>query len=438
MTSHTWTRGADRRKKVLYVSSPIGLGHVRRDLAIVDELRQLQPDLQVDWLAQDPVTSVLEREGETIHPASEWLASESGHFASEACGHDLHCFQALRRMDEILVANFMLFQEVVEEGMYDLVVGDEAWDVDHYWHENPELKRGAHVWLTDFVGYLPMPDGGDHEAFLTADYNAEMIEHIADFPRIRDRSIFVGNHDDVVPDTFGPDLPTIRDWTEAHFDFSGYIPGFSPPTADEVAQWRHELGYRDDELICIVTVGGSGVGHDLLEKAIAAHPIARRHVPGLRTIAVAGPRIDPGSLPDHPGLEVRRLRRPALPPPRRVRPGHRAGRAHHHHGAHRRQAAVPLLPARPPLRAELPRPPPPRPVRRGDVHGLRHDRSRRARRRDGPGARHHGRLPRRRDRRRPPRRGDDRRTRLNGDRPSVIDADHPGGAETVGAPTEER
>ena len=188
------------------------------------------------------MTAVLEREGETIHPASEWLASESAHFASEACGHDLHCFQALRSMDEILVANFMLFQEVVEEGMYDLVVGDEAWDVDHFWHENPELKRGAHVWLTDFVGYLPMPDGGDHEAFLTADYNAEMIEHIANFPRIRDRSIFVGNPDDVVPDTFGPGLPTIRDWTEAHFDFSGYITGFSPPTADEVAEWRAELG----------------------------------------------------------------------------------------------------------------------------------------------------------------------------------------------------
>ena len=295
--SHVWTRGASRRKQILYVSSPIGLGHVRRDLAIVDELRRLDPDLQVDWLAQDPVTAVLEREGETIHPASEWLASESGHIASEACGHDLHCFQALRSMDEILVANFMLFQEVVEEGMYDLVVGDEAWDVDHFWHENPELKRGAHVWLTDFVGYLPMPDGGDHEAFLTADYNAEMIEHIANFPRIRDRSIFVGNADDVVPDSFGPDLPTIRDWTEAHFDFSGYITGFTPPTPDEVAEWRAELGYRDDELICVVTVGGSGVGRDLLEMAIAAHPIARRHVPGLRTIAVAGPRIDPDSPP---------------------------------------------------------------------------------------------------------------------------------------------
>jgi predicted glycosyltransferase len=304
LSSHTWTRGASRRPRVLYVSSPIGLGHANRDVAIARALRELRPDVQVEWLAQHPVTAVLEANGEQIHPASKWLASESGHFASEACGHDLHCFQALRSMDEILVANFMLFQEVVEEGMYDLVVGDEAWDVDHFWHENPELKRGAHVWMTDFVGYLPMPDGGDHEAYLTADYNAEMIEHIANFPRIRDRSVFVGNADDIVPETFGADLPKIRDWTEEHFDFSGYITGFDPPTDDQRADWRRELGYRDDELVCVVTVGGSGVGSDLLELAIAAHPIARRRLPALRTVAVAGPRIDPRSLPEHPGLEV--------------------------------------------------------------------------------------------------------------------------------------
>ena len=43
-----------------------------------------------------------------------------------------------------------------------------------------------------------MPDGGEREAFLTADYNAEMIEHIARYPRVRDRAIFVGNPDDIV------------------------------------------------------------------------------------------------------------------------------------------------------------------------------------------------------------------------------------------------
>jgi predicted glycosyltransferase len=160
------------------------------------------------------------------------------------------------------------------------------------------------VWLTDFVGYLPMPDGGEHEAFLTADYNAEMIEHIARYPRIRDSAIFVGNPDDIVPDTFGADLPSIRDWTEAHFSFSGYITGFTPPDPDEVPAIRAELGYQDDERVCVVAVGGSGVGRALLEKVIAAYPLAKRLVPELRMVVVAGPRIDPGSLPSHAGLEV--------------------------------------------------------------------------------------------------------------------------------------
>ncbi len=304
MPAHVWARGMSRRKKALYLSSPIGLGHVNRDLAIAEELRRLEPELEIEWLAQDPVTRALAKAGEKVHPASEWLASESGHIASEAAGHELHCFQALRRMDEILVANFMVFQEVLEEGLHDLVIGDEAWDVDYYWHENPELKRGTHVWMTDFVGYLPMPEGGDHEAYLTADYNAEMIEHIARFPRIRDRAIFVGSPDDIYPEVFGPGLPKIRDWTEEHFEFSGYITGFKPPTGAEVEEWRAELGYQPDERVCVVTVGGSGVGHDLLEKVIASYPKAKELVPGLRMVAVAGPRIDPTLFPTHPGLEV--------------------------------------------------------------------------------------------------------------------------------------
>jgi pimeloyl-ACP methyl ester carboxylesterase/predicted glycosyltransferase len=304
MHTRIWSRGLSRPKRALYLSSPIGLGHARRDVAVVKELKQLRPDLEVDWLAQHPVTTVLEAEGETIHPASRWLANESAHIASESSEHDLHCFQALRRMDEILVANFMVFQEVVEEGLYDLIVGDEAWDVDHFWHENPELKRSQHVWLTDFVGFLPMPDGGEHEAYLTSDYNAEMIEHIARYPWIRDRAIFVGNPDDIVPDRFGPELPAIRDWTAEHFSFSGYITGFTPPTEQEVPAWRAELGYRDDELVCVVAVGGSGVGRALLDKVIAAYPIVKRQLPALRMIAVAGPRIDPAEFPTHPGLDV--------------------------------------------------------------------------------------------------------------------------------------
>ncbi len=300
-----WVRGKSRRKRALYISSPIGLGHAQRDAAIADELRLLHPDLEIDWLAQHPVTAVLEARGERVHPASAYLANESAHIESESAEHDLHCFHAIRRMDEILLANFMVFHDLARDEDYDLWIGDEAWELDYYLHENPDEKRAAYVWLTDFVGWLPMPDGGDHEAFLTADYNAEMIEHIARFPRVRDRAVFVGNPEDIVPDAFGPELPFIRDWTQEHYDFAGYATGFDPGELADRDALRAELGYRPDEQVCIVTVGGSGVGGDLLRRVMASFPAAKDRVPELRMIVVAGPRIDPATLPAHEGLEVR-------------------------------------------------------------------------------------------------------------------------------------
>jgi pimeloyl-ACP methyl ester carboxylesterase/predicted glycosyltransferase len=299
-----WVRGKSRGKRALYISSPIGLGHAQRDAAIADELRKRHPDLEIDWLAQHPVTAVLEARGERIHPGSAYLANESGHIESESAEHDLHCFQAIRRMDEILLSNFMVFHDIVRDEQYDLWIGDEAWELDYYLHENPEQKRAAYVWLTDFVGWLPMADGGEDEAFLTADYNAEMIEHIARFARVRDRAIYVGNPEDIVPDVFGPDLPLIRDWTEEHYDFAGYITGFDLAFADREAL-RAEFGYGPDEEVCIVAVGGSGVGGHLLRRVIAAFPKAKELVPALRMVVVAGPRIDPARLPSHDGLELR-------------------------------------------------------------------------------------------------------------------------------------
>jgi pimeloyl-ACP methyl ester carboxylesterase/predicted glycosyltransferase len=294
----------DGRPRALYISSPIGLGHAQRDVAIARELRRLRPDLEIDWLAQHPVTRVLEAEGERIHPASAHLANESRHIESESAEHDLHCFHALRRMDEILAANFMLFHDIVREQRYDLWIGDEAWELDYYLHENPREKRVPFAWLTDFVGFLPMHDGDARERFLTADYNADMVDHIAHHPQVRDAALFVGNPDDIVAERLGPELPMIRDWTARHFEFTGYVSGFDPADLGERSKLRAELGYGEDERVCIVTVGGSGVGADLLQRVMAAFPQAREQVPQLRMIVVAGPRIDPQLLPSCAGLEV--------------------------------------------------------------------------------------------------------------------------------------
>ncbi len=300
-----WQRAMVRPRRALFVSSPIGLGHVQRDLAIARELRRLVPDLEIDWLAQPPVTHVLGRAGETIHPLSDLLASESAHWESEAGEHRLHCFNAFRDMDEILLANFMVFLDAVRETPYDLWVGDEAWEVDHFLHENPELKTARYVFMTDFLGWLPMDNApGSREAFLTADYNAEMLEHIDRFPRIRDRALYFGAYEDLVPQRFGPGLPSIPDWAREHFEAVGYVVPFDPADYVDRSAVRHRLGYAPDRPLVVAAVGGTAVGRPLLEKVVAAWPLIGGERPEAECVVVAGPRIDPATIPAQPGMRV--------------------------------------------------------------------------------------------------------------------------------------
>ena len=300
----TWTRAMSRGRKALFISSPIGLGHVQRDLAIARELRKLQPDLRIDWFTVDPAAAYLAKEGEPLHPITRRLANESRHFEHVAGEHDLSAFFALRTMDEIMVRNFMTFADLMEAEHYDLVIGDEAWDVDYYYHENPELKRQPFVFLTDFVGCLPM-ESDEREAHLCADRNADDIEHVARFPYVRDAAIFVGNPQDVTEAAFGPGLPGIREWTDRNFSYTGYALPFDPKAFSDTQEVRRKLGYKANEQIVIAAVGGTGVGGHLLQKVARAFPRMRRQVPELRMILVAGPRLAPDAFPRCEGLEVK-------------------------------------------------------------------------------------------------------------------------------------
>lgn len=300
----TWTRAMKRRRKALFISSPIGLGHVQRDLAIARELRKLQPELDIDWFTVDPAARYLVQEGERLHPITSRLANESRHFEHVAGEHDLNAFMALRTMDEIMVNNFMVFDDLMEAEHYDIVIGDEAWDVDYHYHENPERKRQPFVFLTDFVGCLPMVDD-ERERVLCADRNADDIEHVARYPHVRDRSIFVGNPDDVTELPFGPGMPRIRDWTDRNFAYAGYALPFDAAAYADTERLRARLGYRRDEKLVVAAVGGTAVGRHLLDKIAASFTTMRRELPGLHIVLVTGPRLAADSFPRVDGLEVR-------------------------------------------------------------------------------------------------------------------------------------
>jgi hypothetical protein len=208
-------------------------------------------------------------------------------------------------MDEIMTNNFMTFVDLMEAEHYDIVIGDESWDVDYYYHENPELKRQPFVFLTDFVGCLPMEPGNEREALLCADRNADDIEHVARYPYLRDAAIFIGNREDVTEQTFGPGLPGIREWTDRNFCYCGYCLSFDPKALADTERLRVLHGYKSDEKVAIAAVGGTSTGRHLLQRIAQAFPHMKRQLPELRLVLVAGPRMDPKDFPQLPGLEVR-------------------------------------------------------------------------------------------------------------------------------------
>ncbi|HEU5322703.1 MAG TPA: alpha/beta hydrolase, partial [Methylomirabilota bacterium] len=283
-----------------------GLGHIQRDVAVARRLRELYPEVQVEFLAADPARRVVEVMGERLHPATELLLNESAHFEAWSADHELHAFNALWDMDEIMAHNFMVFADAVEAEDYDLWVGDEGWDLDYYLHENPELKSAPYVFLTDFIGMLPMRDDPTSTEFRrTFEKNAENIDHLQRHPEVRDLSLMLGDPEDVLDREFGPGLPNMRQWARERFRFPGYTHHFDPAACRDRAALRREVGFGDGERVIVASIGGTRVGRSLLRLCAEAFRLVAGAVPEARMILVAGPRLAELDLPPAPRLEVR-------------------------------------------------------------------------------------------------------------------------------------
>ena len=121
-----------------------------------------------------------------------------------------------------------------------------------------------------------------------------MIEHIARFPRVRDRAIFVGDPADIVPDTFGPGLPSIRDWTEQHYSFAGYITGFDPTDVSD------RQGLRADARLRRAASGSASSPSAAPASAGAAAP-GDRQLPGGQAAGAGAADDRRGGPADRPG-----------------------------------------------------------------------------------------------------------------------------------------
>ena len=149
-------------------------------------------------------------------------------------------------MDEILVANFMVFHDIVEAEPYDVWIADEGWEIDYFLHENPELKTAA-VLLAHRLRRLAA-DARRRRARGVADRRLQRRDDRAHRPipahprpgDLRRRAPTTS-----CPTRSGPGSRRSGSWTERALRLLGLRDrGFDPPDVGDRAELRAELGYE--------------------------------------------------------------------------------------------------------------------------------------------------------------------------------------------------
>jgi hypothetical protein len=65
------------KKKALFISGSVGLGHVTRDLVIARELRNVNPGIKISWLASPPTSTLIKDAEENLLPESDQWANDN-------------------------------------------------------------------------------------------------------------------------------------------------------------------------------------------------------------------------------------------------------------------------------------------------------------------------------------------------------------------------
>jgi UDP:flavonoid glycosyltransferase YjiC (YdhE family) len=300
---------------VLFISGAIGLGHATRDLAIARALRALVPDVRVDWLAADAARNVIRDAGETLLPEAARYTSGMGAVEFSADGfvlnlanprHLLRIGPGLRQMLRFkrdLEANVAAFKEVTHRTAFDLIVGDETFELAYVLARNPALRTALFALIVDFVGMEAMTRNPIERAVVHV-ANRGWAALLTRVPPVCDLILFVGEEADVPDAPFGFRLPNRRESGRRGVEFIGYICPFEVAAHADRAAVRAKLGYGEEPLV-VCSVGGTAVGAVLLELCGGAFPLLRERFPTLRMVLVCGPRISPASLDVPLGVEVR-------------------------------------------------------------------------------------------------------------------------------------
>jgi hypothetical protein len=286
--------------RLLYFSGSMGLGHVTRDMAIVREIRRLRSDVDVDWIATSPAREYLAERDERVLEESEMWGDPTGQAEAVAsAGRGLNLTTWVLGLRNSWSKTGRLSIELMERGGYHVAIGDEAYDLAIALAGRSSPPPCPCFVLFDFLGMDAMTWNPAER--LTA---VVMNRTWSTDPKGRYRPVFLGELDDIPTRGFGPLRPDRRTWAERHALVVGHVLTFDLEQYRDKAAVRARLGYGPEPLL-IASAGGTRVGGDLLRLCLEAFPYARRSVPELHMVVVAGPRASYGAAPLPEGVELR-------------------------------------------------------------------------------------------------------------------------------------
>ena len=276
-------------KRILFISGSLGLGHIGRDLEIVKMLRKFNSDIQVSWLADHPATTVLKEAGEKLLPETELITHGNKELDSHAKNHQVNLTRWVMNMRKDWSKNAKIVTEVIQRDNFDLVIGDETYDLMIELLRDPSLKQFPFVIIYDFLG-LDRVTYNPIDVITTYYTNRIWVKTITHKPQLFDKCIFVGEIEDIQNKKFGILLPNRLTLAKKYFDFVGYILTFNPKDYMDKMKIRTTLGYNKEPLV-ICSIGGTSAGKELLDLALKAVPIIRKEIPDFKMVLVLGPEL---------------------------------------------------------------------------------------------------------------------------------------------------
>jgi predicted glycosyltransferase len=293
------------KQKVLFVSGSLGLGHVARDLSIAKELKAINKEVEIVWLADPPASDYIRKAGEVVFPDLDKISRNTNDIADD------HANDYELRLNPMFMDWYQTFPERVgiinaaaERENVDLILGDETYDLYCTYASKKKLKVKPFLLILDFIGAYKNDDESMPMKWRIAFYMFQRwtYTHMKNSYG-KEGTIFIGEADDVPAHELAFPMPNRREIVKRYADSVGYVLNFDPTTVASKEEMRKRLGYGPEPLV-LVTIGGTAAGGPLLKKAAEAYPIMKKTVPDLKMVIVNGPRIPIDYVKSSDGLKV--------------------------------------------------------------------------------------------------------------------------------------